>query len=337
MDLHLSRLHSSALSDTERLVAFLNKTGTAAAAAAVAAAAAAVAAAAAAVAAAAAAVAAAAAAAVALAVAIAAFLPRSAPPAAAAAAACGVPAAANAAAAAAAAAHAAAAAAAAAEGRDKATKALQYGCRLLAWASSNSKISEKFASLYRASADSRKLFRLGKFVNEYLLLLKLAAAKTPDSDTNRKIQLLQALCRAAFFCYWVTDNAFILSKLRVLSRDSQKLARLSGLFWLVALLAGVYCEVLRLRAAAAAAAAAAANKDADSSEGSSSKEAAAANLQLQSTRRTIQLNLLKQCCDLPAAANMAGLTALLLRRNFSDGFVGATGLLSALISCHQLY
>ncbi|CDJ41123.1 peroxisomal biogenesis factor 11 domain-containing protein, putative, partial [Eimeria tenella] len=59
MDLPLSRLHSSAFSDTERLVAFLNKT----------------------------------------------------------------------------------------EGRDKATKALQYGCRLLAWASSNSKISEKFASL----------------------------------------------------------------------------------------------------------------------------------------------------------------------------------------------
>ena len=43
---------------------------------------------------------------------------------------------------------AAAAAAAAAEGRDKVTKALQYGCRLLAWASSSSKISEKFAAVY---------------------------------------------------------------------------------------------------------------------------------------------------------------------------------------------
>ena len=41
--------------------------------------------------------------------------------------------------------------------------------------------------------------------------------------------------------------------------------------------------------------------------------------------------------DIPAAANMAGVTPMLLRRNFSDSFVGAAGLLSALISCKQLY
>ncbi|XP_026192913.1 uncharacterized protein LOC34624236 [Cyclospora cayetanensis] len=36
-----------------------------------------------------------------------------------------------------------------AEGRDKVTKALQYGCRFLAWAVSNSKAASKFTAVYR--------------------------------------------------------------------------------------------------------------------------------------------------------------------------------------------
>ena len=36
-----------------------------------------------------------------------------------------------------------------AEGRDKSTKALQYACRLLSWASTNPKTANKFAAVYR--------------------------------------------------------------------------------------------------------------------------------------------------------------------------------------------
>ncbi|KAL8275525.1 hypothetical protein Esti_000476 [Eimeria stiedai] len=186
------------------------------------------------------------------------------------------------------------------------------------------------------------------------------------------MQLLQVLCRAAFCCYWICDNAFILAKLKVTSnKHQQKLAQLSGLFWMVGLLAGVWCEVLRLREAAAAAELLETKEMQD--EGL--KEAAAARLKLQQTRRTARLNLLKQCCvllllllaavatlycclrcllqllllllsslllvategDLVPAANLAGLPLLLLRRNFNDGFVGAAGTVSAAIACSQLY
>ena len=40
-----------------------------------------------------------------------------------------------------------------------------------------------------ASADSRKIFRLGKFIAEYAALLRLVAAKPPENDRDRKIQV----------------------------------------------------------------------------------------------------------------------------------------------------
>ncbi|OEH74092.1 peroxisomal biogenesis factor pex11 [Cyclospora cayetanensis] len=200
-----------------------------------------------------------------------------------------------------------------AEGRDKVTKALQYGCRFLAWAVSNSKAASKFTAVYRASADSRKVFRLGKFINEYAALLRLAAAKTPEADIDKKIH---GICRAAFLCYWLADNAFILTKLKVMNHSQQKLTRLSGFCWLVALLAGVWCEVLRLRHEAAVAA----ERLKKEGEVEDLKETTAAQLQQQQAHKTARLNLIKQCCDMPAAINMTGLPAVLFHRNLTTPF-----------------
>lgn len=220
------------------------------------------------------------------------------------------------------------------EGRDKVTKILQYACRALSWVSFPSKTTaNNFAAVYRMSADSRKIFRLGKFLTELSALVRLAAAKAPESDLGRRIQILQALCRASLFCYWLVDNAFILSKLKVFRYDQQKLARLSGLFWLLALLAGAYCELLRLREVAIAAKL----LDGRERDTDATKETTAARMQLQQTRRTATLNLIKQCCDMVAAANMLGIPFLLLRRHFNDGFVGVTGTVSAAIACSQIY
>ena len=55
------------------------------------------------------------------------------------------------------------------DGRDKITKVLQYSTRLLGWyfASRNPHQSQRFLSLYKSLANSRKAFRLGRSVIEF--------------------------------------------------------------------------------------------------------------------------------------------------------------------------
>ena len=56
--------------------------------------------------------------------------------------------------------------------------------------------------------------------------------------------------------YWIADNLFILSKLKVINQNQQKLQRLCGIFWYVLLL--LMLLLLDFLAAALAAAALAA-------------------------------------------------------------------------------
>jgi len=60
------------------------------------------------------------------------------------------------------------------DGRDKITKTIQYMCRLLSWwystILSSNKAALPYANLYKSLANSRKAFRLGRFMVEYYKL-----------------------------------------------------------------------------------------------------------------------------------------------------------------------
>eukprot|EP00922_Rhytidocystis_sp_ex-Travisia-forbesii_P009303 GHVS01013561.1.p1 GENE.GHVS01013561.1~~GHVS01013561.1.p1 ORF type:complete len:143 (+),score=23.42 GHVS01013561.1:112-540(+) len=116
------------------------------------------------------------------------------------------------------------------EGRDKVTKCLQYGCRALSWLllDTNRDVSARLTALYKTSSDSRKIFRLGKFMNEYVKLRSLARELHQSGHEQQKTGLegewdesraslfsdavtsssLQLVSRSGFMGYWILDAQY---------------------------------------------------------------------------------------------------------------------------------
>lgn len=79
---------------------------------------------------------------------------------------------------------------------------------------------------------SRKLFRLFKWLNEYVQIRKLLA-----SDYSKIDKCLYILTKMAFFMYWVFDNLGILIKVKFLRVPIQlnNINRRASQFWLIGL------------------------------------------------------------------------------------------------------
>jgi peroxin-11B len=78
--------------------------------------------------------------------------------------------------------------------------------------------------------DARKLFRLLKSVNEAKKLKDLLGSEMTIDN------LLNIIVRGFFLLYWFFDNLNILSKIKILSQDPKKMAKIGSTFWLLALL-----------------------------------------------------------------------------------------------------
>ncbi len=87
--------------------------------------------------------------------------------------------------------------------------------------------------------DARKLFRLFKTVNEYKKIEDMLK-KNPDLSFPN---VLAILTRAFFGVYWVYDNLNILSKLKIIEKDSKPFAKTGAFFWLLALLTNLISVV----------------------------------------------------------------------------------------------
>eukprot|EP00922_Rhytidocystis_sp_ex-Travisia-forbesii_P032295 GHVS01048015.1.p1 GENE.GHVS01048015.1~~GHVS01048015.1.p1 ORF type:complete len:309 (+),score=52.76 GHVS01048015.1:105-1031(+) len=152
------------------------------------------------------------------------------------------------------------------ESRDKVTKCLQYGCRAVAWLllDTNKDVSARLASLYKTSSDSRKIFRLGKFMNEYVKLRNLARELQHSRKEQQRLMeedegsmclcseaitsnTLQFVSRAGFMGYWIFDALSILSKIRVYKGNTPNLAKKAGGLWFIGLVFGLVFELYRLK------------------------------------------------------------------------------------------
>jgi peroxin-11B len=78
--------------------------------------------------------------------------------------------------------------------------------------------------------DARKLFRLLKSVNEAKKIKDLLGSEMTIDN------LLNIIVRGFFLLYWFFDNLNILSKIKILSQDPKKMAKIGSTFWLLALL-----------------------------------------------------------------------------------------------------
>lgn len=100
--------------------------------------------------------------------------------------------------------------------RDKMGKFIQYFCRFATYLTLTygqpTPTHKAFKALFESMSTSRKLFRLFKFMNDYIKIRDMLRQKSSDLlvNINKGIQIS---IRAIFFLYWVIDNYLILNKI----------------------------------------------------------------------------------------------------------------------------
>ena len=213
------------------------------------------------------------------------------------------------------------------EGRDKFCKIIQYGSRFLKYNLTDKQLAARFSGLFVGMRDARKLFRLFKSINEAHKILEiLNKGSTDEIDVA-----LNILNRLAFLLYWVFDNIAILGTIKFLTTDSKKFTKYGSFFWFWALIFSLVQSVRKLNDL---------NKkerndrraDPENQEATQKKLAKTA-----SEKKDQYLNIIKNLGDLITASQGSDIFPKLTGKTFTDGWIGAGGFVSAVITSYQLY
>lgn len=214
-----------------------------------------------------------------------------------------------------------------AEGRDKFSKVLQYGSRLIMWFFlKNDPKSEwglRFQGLFAMVRDARKLARLGKIFNEYQSALNLASKGDVASN-------LQFLGRFGMAAYWFFDNVVFLGKAKFLQVDLVKMGEYSFYGWFLGLSFTMLALIVKLKN----------NLDAEterraklvSPDKEISTKARADASKLTAEFQQINTDIVKTTGDWIVASNAVKLPLNTLGFALNDGVIGFCGLLSGLIA-----
>eukprot|EP00920_Eleutheroschizon_duboscqi_P026175 GHVT01064706.1.p1 GENE.GHVT01064706.1~~GHVT01064706.1.p1 ORF type:complete len:239 (+),score=8.63 GHVT01064706.1:1013-1729(+) len=223
------------------------------------------------------------------------------------------------------------------EGRDKLTKCVQYACRGLAWAiSASSPIkSKRLTALSKTASDSRKVFRMGRFLDEYVRIRTIMASKT----TEPSAKLLRCLSRLAFVGYWIMDSVTLLSKIQFIPGDTAKAAKRSAVFWFAGLVLSLCYELYTIRRlflremAVRRLLELTVNADSKDNELEADKQI----LSIRRERHTAYLGIVKNCSDMVTASSALGIPKRIFGLEFNDGVIGVGGFVAAFVTCCQLY
>jgi len=128
--------------------------------------------------------------------------------------------------------------------RDKLTKLVQYGARaakhyLLA-SDAKSDWGQRFDGLYSTTATGRKLFRVGKTLNE-LDTLRGVLAKGVDGDPVK--YYLTIVKQLAFMWYWAWDNVGYGIRAKFLKYDKKNVGLYGSYGWTLGSLCGLLLAV----------------------------------------------------------------------------------------------
>lgn len=179
--------------------------------------------------------------------------------------------------------------------------------------------------------DARKLFRLFKSLNELQKIMEFIS----KGSTDQVDLILNLLNRLGFFLYWIFDNIAILSTIKFVQAETKKMAKYGAFFWFWALVFSIIQTIRKLIDNV---------KRISIEEGDLNRvnnEQAEKILnkikKLKGERVTHILNLAKNLGDMITASQGSEIYPKLFKRNWSDGWIGAGGLTSAIITSYQLY
>jgi hypothetical protein len=213
------------------------------------------------------------------------------------------------------------------ESRDKFTKALQYGSKLLSWVYiyKNRLYHKRFNDLYVLTRDSRKVFKLFRTLQETKNILD----KIKDLLWKKeKVPIvLDILSRLGFMIYWIFDNLVILNRLKLIQSDNiNTLSYWSHFGWVVAifwsLLKNIYELISILKNS---------NYTKEDNLGNETK----INRKEEIINHLI--NILGNMGDMLPASSGIFLPEKLVGHPLSDGIAAFGGLISAIIQIRDLW
>jgi len=126
------------------------------------------------------------------------------------------------------------------KGRDKLSKIVQYGSRSIKYylltADPKSEWGHRFDGLYSTTATGRKLFRMGKSLNEIETLRNLLA----KGDDNDPIKYYLSLVKQfGFMSYWFFDNIGYLIRAKFSRADKKSSGLYASYGWFVGSVCGL--------------------------------------------------------------------------------------------------
>ena len=216
------------------------------------------------------------------------------------------------------------------EGRDKFCKIIQYGSRFLKYNLTDKKLQARFNGLFTGMRDARKLFRLFKSINEAHKILE-----TLNKGGTDEVEIaLNVLNRFAFLLYWVFDNIAILSTIKFLSSDPKSHSKYGAFFWFWALIISLFQSIRKLNDLSRRERL----EKNDLSKNQEDNTVTKKNLaKIQKDKKDQYINIVKNLGDLITASQGSTIFTKITGKTFTDGWMGAGGFVSAVITSYQLY
>ncbi|EDV26965.1 Peroxisomal membrane protein 11B [Trichoplax sp. H2] len=201
-------------------------------------------------------------------------------------------------------------------GRDKLCRVVQYGSKIAAWLlegnPNNAKMIEVINTLSTSLAMARKVFRIGKPIDEVLNAWKCSGL----GDLLYKLTLtVSHVCRALYLFH---DHLVWLAHVGVGSLDKKKITLLASRFWLAALITALLRDIYEMITLFF-------NPIKSRNTSGDTVKTIGFIPTLFGRRKDLLLDFIKNECDLWIPMTRLGYS------NFSSGMIGVFGVISSLI------
>ncbi|KAI3613518.1 hypothetical protein CBS9595_004351 [Malassezia furfur] len=211
-------------------------------------------------------------------------------------------------------------------GRDKTSRSVQYLSRFLAWYTltrgAPKETVARWSSIKSNIGLSRKLFRIGKFLEHFQAALKATSTADP-------VLMITAVGRQLGYAFYLILDALQWMQgakaVRFEKETAQKISKNAARFWLIgltfSLISGVYkSQQLAQRLKFAQRPRATAEKEA---------ERRVELHQLAADTKAVRLQMLQDACDIVNPGTSTGWFS------FNEGVIGAAGTLSSLLGARS--
>lgn len=224
------------------------------------------------------------------------------------------------------------------KGRDKITKIVQYGSRaikhyLLA-SDPKSDWGQRFDGLASATGTGRKLFRMGKTLNE-IETLKGLLKKGDEGNTTKYV--LSLVKTVSFGTYWFLDNISFLIRAKFSKADKKQIGLYGGYAWFLANISALLITVLDYLKAS--------NKltkktsELRKAEGDKKDTAELVKevAELTVKRQKATEDIIRYWCDCVVSSHAAEVPQMVGMSPLHDGQLGFLGVISAGINACQIW